>query len=54
GIVRYVGETKFKTGIWVGVELDKRGAGKNNGTVMGVTYFKCPTATGLFIPISAV
>jgi len=54
GIVRYVGETKFKTGIWVGVELDKRGAGKNNGTVMGVTYFKCPPATGLFIPITAV
>jgi len=54
GTVRYVGETKFKTGIWVGVELDKRGAGKNNGTVMGVMYFKCPPATGLFIPITAV
>ncbi|KAG4092220.1 hypothetical protein H8356DRAFT_856266, partial [Neocallimastix lanati (nom. inval.)] len=54
GTVRYVGETKFKTGIWVGVELDKRGVGKNNGTVMGVTYFKCPPLTGIFIPISAV
>jgi len=54
GTVKYVGETKFKTGIWVGVELDKQGAGKNNGTVMGITYFKCPPASGIFIPITAV
>jgi len=54
GTVRYVGETKFKAGIWVGVELEKRGSGKNNGTVMGVTYFKCPPATGLFVPITVV
>ncbi|KAG4092290.1 hypothetical protein H8356DRAFT_912565, partial [Neocallimastix lanati (nom. inval.)] len=54
GTVRYIGETKFKTGIWVGVELDKRGVGKNNGTVMGVTYFKCPPLTGIFIPVTAV
>ena len=35
GTVRFVGSTKFKPGIWAGVELDRVGAGKNDGSVNG-------------------
>lgn len=41
GTVRYVGNTRFGTGTWVGVEL-KRGVGLNDGAVGGVRYFACP------------
>lgn len=54
GTIRFIGETKFKPGIWVGIELDKRGTGKNNGTIQGVTYFKCAVATGVFVSINAI
>lgn len=40
GIVRYVGTTKFKEGIWVGLELEVP-KGKNNGEVQGHRYFSC-------------
>ena len=32
GVARFVGETQFAQGEWVGIELDTD-AGKNNGTV---------------------
>jgi dynactin complex subunit len=32
----------------VGVELDEEGMGKNNGTVKGVSYFKCEKQGGPF------
>lgn len=35
GILRYVGEPDFKSGIWAGIELDKQGEGKNDGSVQG-------------------
>jgi hypothetical protein len=35
GILRYVGEVGPKPGIWAGIELDKKGLGKNDGTVQG-------------------
>ena len=39
GVVRYCGNTHFKDGEWVGVELE--GAkGKNDGEVRGVRYFR--------------
>ncbi len=38
--VKFVGETKFAPGEWIGVELDTPG-GKNNGSVDGVKYFSC-------------
>ena len=37
--VRFVGETNFATGFWVGVELETPD-GKNNGAVAGVQYFR--------------
>lgn len=40
GTVRFVGNTKFRDGIWVGLELESP-AGKNNGEVQGVKYFSC-------------
>ena len=49
GMVRYVGETEFASGIWVGIELDLYGSGKNDGTIDGVRYFDAPPDTGLFV-----
>mmetsp|Transcript_20568 Transcript_20568/g.46945 ORF Transcript_20568/g.46945 Transcript_20568/m.46945 type:complete len:314 (-) Transcript_20568:288-1229(-) len=47
GTVRYLGGTKFAAGEWVGIELDTA-AGMHDGSVMGVSYFSCPTKTGVF------
>ncbi|KAL9544979.1 hypothetical protein MBANPS3_007357 [Mucor bainieri] len=50
GTVRYFGETKFKEkGVWVGIELDLIGSGKNDGSIQGVRYFSCAPNTGLFV-----
>ncbi|GAN02358.1 hypothetical protein MAM1_0021c01801 [Mucor ambiguus] len=50
GTVRYFGETKFKEkGVWVGIELDLTGSGKNDGSIQGVRYFSCAPNTGLFV-----
>lgn len=35
GILRYVGEPQFASGVWCGVEFDEA-AGKNDGSVGGV------------------
>jgi hypothetical protein len=54
GTVKFVGTIHFKSGTWVGIELFEHGSGKNNGTIKGVTYFKCPAQTGLLVMASSV
>ena len=40
GFIRFLGETEFAAGFWVGVELDEP-RGKNHGVVNGKKYFNC-------------
>ncbi|KAI8997050.1 hypothetical protein BDB01DRAFT_892651 [Pilobolus umbonatus] len=54
GVLRYVGEPSFKQGIWAGIEVDKQGLGKNDGSVLGVRYFHCAPNQGIFIAYSKV
>merc|ERR1719510_860234 len=54
GTVKFIGKTLFKPGIeWFGMELTK-GKGKNNGTVMGQSYFNCKKGTGVFVQITSI
>ncbi|KAG1350635.1 hypothetical protein G6F62_003213 [Rhizopus arrhizus] len=55
GTVRFFGETRFKPNeSWVGIELDIKGAGKNDGCIQGVRYFTCSPNTGLFVTVNKV
>jgi dynactin 1 len=47
-VVRFVGQTEFQTGDWIGVEYDTP-TGKNNGTVQGIQYFSCRDRYGMFV-----
>ena len=49
GYIRFIGPAKFNPeGIWIGVELEQP-FGKNDGSLKGVTYFKCPENRGVFV-----
>ncbi|KAI0156535.1 dynein associated protein-domain-containing protein [Xylariaceae sp. FL1272] len=52
-IVRFVGQTSFAAGDWVGIELEDE-TGKNDGTVRGERYFDCSPNKGMFIRSHAV
>ena len=48
GVLKFIGETKFSSGVWCGVEL-REPCGKNDGSVAGVRYFKCDDQHGIFV-----
>ena len=45
GTLRYCGPTEFAGGLWAGIELDDE-AGKNDGSVAGISYFQCSPKHG--------
>eukprot|EP00607_Mallomonas_marina_P002242 CAMPEP_0182438218 /NCGR_PEP_ID=MMETSP1167-20130531/85603_1 /TAXON_ID=2988 /ORGANISM="Mallomonas Sp, Strain CCMP3275" /LENGTH=559 /DNA_ID=CAMNT_0024631469 /DNA_START=22 /DNA_END=1698 /DNA_ORIENTATION=+ len=48
GVVRFIGDTQFASGEWIGVELDAPD-GKNDGSVADVRYFQCAVNHGVFV-----
>ncbi|CAH0019666.1 unnamed protein product [Clonostachys rhizophaga] len=46
--VRFVGQTSFQVGEWIGVQLEEK-TGKNDGSVQGQRYFDCPMGYGMFV-----
>jgi dynactin complex subunit len=48
GYIRFIGETKFSKGMWVGVELE-RTRGLNDGSYKGHRYFQCDPEKGVFV-----
>lgn len=53
GTLRYCGPTEFASGVWAGIELDDE-AGKNDGSIGGISYFHCSPRHGIFAPISKI
>ena len=48
--VKYVGMTRFASGYWVGVQLD-RPVGENDGSIDSFRYFSCAAKYGAFVRI---
>ncbi|ELU43807.1 dynactin [Rhizoctonia solani AG-1 IA] len=53
GTVRFVGNTAFAPGKWVGIELAAPN-GKNDGSVKDVVYFSCAPNHGVFVRVRPV
>lgn len=53
GTVRFIGQTEFAAGEWVGIELEGNG-GKNDGSVKGERYFDCEMGKGMFVRPTAI
>ncbi|KAI8910439.1 heterodimer in complex WITH the CAP-Gly domain of P150glued, partial [Gorgonomyces haynaldii] len=53
GTVRFIGETTFAQGVWIGIELFEPN-GKNDGSVQGVRYFETQENYGVFVRESQI
>lgn len=53
GVLMFLGETAFASGLWAGIELDHPD-GKNDGQVDGTRYFQCAPQHGIFVKPSRV
>lgn len=51
--VKFVGQTSFAPGDWIGVVLDEPN-GKNDGSVQGQRYFQCDPLYGMFVRPSGI
>jgi dynactin 1 len=51
--IRFIGQTEFAAGEWIGVELEDYG-GKNDGSVKGERYFECEMGRGMFVRLAAI
>ncbi|KAJ6252461.1 guanine nucleotide exchange factor [Anaeramoeba flamelloides] len=47
GSIKFIGQTKFSPGNWVGIELKEK-VGRNDGSVQGIKYFECKPEHGIF------
>lgn len=53
GVLKFIGETKFSSGVWCGIAL-REACGKNDGSVAGVRYFECDERHGIFVNPNSV
>jgi dynactin 1 len=51
--IRFIGQTEFAPGEWIGVELEDNG-GKNDGSVKGERHFDCEMGRGMFVRLAAI
>jgi len=54
GIVKYIGETDFSTGVIYGMELCDGSLGDNSGIVNGKLYFECKENRGVFLASTGI
>ena len=53
GTIAFVGNTQFAAGQWLGLNLDIP-RGNNDGSVKGISYFKCNEKHGMFVRTSQI
>ena len=53
GTIAFVGNTQFAAGQWLGLNLDIP-RGNNDGSVKGISYFKCDEKHGMFVRTSQI
>ncbi|KAJ6234884.1 nip100 protein [Anaeramoeba flamelloides] len=53
GTIRFIGDTQFSPGTWVGIEL-KTPNGRNDGSIQGIKYFECKKGFGIFVRPSQI
>ncbi len=54
--VRYIGDVTGANPVhgWIGLEWDRDGRGKHDGSAKGARYFNCPAGRGSFVRADAV